>query len=486
MTYTPPDPVARPSVDVWHGVDVGDTSDPAEIREIFDRAIGTDDSLNRESLIPSGFAEWFVVAQTFIPALLYVPGAQSFRLPIRIASYAIALVGFAVWWFNRGAHRSVPHPSERWLILAVAYLGLMLFHPLTNGLLAGVAQIMLYVAIFCAVFWAPAYVERPRQLVRILAMMLICNGVNSVVGVLQVYDPDRWMPRELSFVYSSTSRMALDIATYIGPGGRRIVRPPGLFDTPGAVCGAGTVAALLGLVFALERFTWWKRLGALGLSLAGISAIYLSHVRASLVVTLGMMAVYAATLIVQGERKRLTAFAGLAGALIVVGLMGSVLLGGPSIQERFSTLVQDDPGSIYYTSRGRQLAAGFNELLDEYPFGAGLARWGMMRGYFGDPSHLDSTALWAEVQPNAWMLDGGLFLLGLYSAALLAAAFFEWRLISKLFNRQDRMWAAVVTAVNIGTLALIFTFVPFATQVGLQYWFLEGALHGAMVHRLRK
>lgn len=477
--------MARQRIEAWRDVEVGDTSDPTEIREIFDDAIGIDDSLDRESLMPTGLAEWFVVAQTLIPALLYVPGAQSFRLPIRIASYTIALAGFAAWWFKRGAHRSLPHPSERWLLLAVAYLVVMLFHPLTNGLLAGVAQVMLYVAIFCAVFWAPAYVERPQQLVRILAIMLICNGINSVVGVLQVYDPDRWMPRELSFVYSG-SRMAMDIATYIGPDGRRIVRPPGLFDTPGAVCGAGTVAALLGLVFALERFAWWKRLGALALSLAGISAIYLSHVRASLVVTIGMMVVYAATLAVQGERKRLTAFAGLAGALVVVGLLGSVALGGPSIQERFSTLLQDDPGSIYYTSRGQQLAAGFNELLDEYPFGAGLARWGMMRGYFGDPSNLDSTALWAEVQPNAWMLDGGLFLLGLYSAALLAAAFFEWRLISRLFNRQDRMWAAVVTAVNIGTLALIFTFVPFATQVGLQYWFLEGALHGAMVHRLRK
>ena len=73
------------------------------------------------------------------------------------------------------------------------------------------------------------------------------------------------------------------------------------------------------------------------------------------------------------------------------------------------------------------------------------------------------------------MLDGGIFLLGLYSAALLAATLFEWRLISSLFKREDRMWAAVVTAVNVGTLALVFTFVPFATQVGLQYWFLEGA-----------
>ena len=383
-----------------------------------------DDSLDRESLIPNGMAEWFVVAQTLIPALLYVPGAQAFRLPIRVASYTIALVGFAIWWFKRGGHRSLPHPSERWLIIAVAYLALMLFHPLTNGLLAGVAQVMLYVAIFCAVFWAPAYVERPRQLVRILAILLICNGINSIVGVLQVYDPDRWMPRELSFVYTGTNRTAMDIATYIGPDGRRIVRPPGLFDTPGAVCGAGTVAALLGLVFALERFAWWKRLAALGFALAGISAIYLSHVRASFVVTIGMMAVYSVTARRPGraeapERVRRT----VASALVAVGLVGR----GRSSAARRSRIgsrrcSQDDPGSIYYSSRGQQLVSGFSELVDEYPFGAGLARWGMMRGYFGDRSNLESTALWAEVQPNAWMLDGGVFLVGLYAAALLAAA----------------------------------------------------------------
>ena len=383
MASTPLDPVAGERIDAWRDVEVSDTAGPAEIREIFDRAIG-DQSLDHESLIPNGMAEWFVVAQTLIPALLYVPGAQTFRLPIRVASYTIALIGLAIWWFKRGGHRNISHPSERWLLLAVAYLATMMFHPQTDGLMAGAAQIMLYVAIFSAVFWAPAYVERPRQLVRILAIMLICNGINSIVGVLQVYDPDRWMPRELSFVYTGASRTAIDIATYIGPDGRRIVRPPGLFDTPGAVCGAGTVAALLGLVFALERFAWWKRLAALGFALAGISAIYLSHVRASLVVTIGMMAIYSATLASQGERKRLSAFAGLSVALVALGLMGAVFLGGTSVQDRFGTLLKDDPGTIYYSSRGQQLANGFSELVDEYPFGAGLARWGMMRTYFGD------------------------------------------------------------------------------------------------------
>jgi hypothetical protein len=473
----------EPAYGTWRAE--GGMIDPAAVAEHAGGALVTGGALDRERLWPTGFAEWFVVAQTAIPALLYLPGAQAFRLQIRIAAYGIALAGFLGWWFTHGGRRSGPHPAERWLLGAVICLSLMIFHPLTAGLTAGVAQVMLYVAIFCALYWAPAYVAQPRQLVRILAILLVCNGVNSLVGVLQVYDPDRWMPRELSFAYAARGT-ALDIATYIGPDGRRIVRPPGLFDTPGAVCGAGTVAALLGLVFALERFAWWKRGLALLFSFAGISAIYLSHVRASLVVAVGMIAVYAAVLAVQGERKRLTAFGGLAAALVVVGLMGSVVLGGTSTQERFATLLQDDPRSVYYTSRGQQLAASVGDLWSQYPLGAGLARWGMMRGYFADPSNLDATPLWAEIQPTAWMLDGGIFLVALYSAALLAAAFYEWRLVSRLFHRDDRMWAAVVMAVNVGTLALVFTFVPFATQVGLQYWFLEGALHGAMLHRLRR
>jgi hypothetical protein len=104
----------------------------------------------------------------------------------------------------------------------------------------------------------------------------------------------------------------------------------------------------------------------------------------------------------------------------------------------------------------------------------------MMRGYFGDPGNLDSSMLWAEVQPNAWILDGGWFLLTLYAMALAATARHEWLLIVSAQAHEDRLWGAAVLAANLGTLALVFSFVPFATQVGLQFWFLTGALHGAL------
>jgi hypothetical protein len=196
-----------------------------------------------------------------------------------------------------------------------------------------------------------------------------------------------------------------------------------------------------------------------------------------------MMGLYTILLFVQRQRGRATAFASLGTGLVVFGLIASSVIGGESVVARFTSLIEQDPRSLYYASRGEQLAVGFGELLDEYPLGAGLARWGMMRSYFGDPANLDSTALWAEVQPNAWMLDGGLILLALYSLALLAVALFEWRLMRSLPDSSDRRWVAVVASVNLGTLALVFSFVPFTTQVGLQFWFLEGALLGAMAYR---
>ena len=75
-----------------------------------------------------------------------------------------------------------------------------------------------------------------------------------------------------------------------------MVRPPGLFDAAGAVAGAAMVATILGLVFCLEPIAWWKRGVSLGFALAGMSALYLSHVRAAFVMTLGMMVAYLALL----------------------------------------------------------------------------------------------------------------------------------------------------------------------------------------------
>ena len=438
-----------------------------------------EESASLGSWRPSGLLEWFAIAQTAVPAMLYLPGNQQSRLAIRAASFLISIGAFWFWYLDRPGKYPVPHPANRWLTLVTMVLFLMVIHPDTSSLFAGFGHIALYFAVFSPMFWVPAFVDSRRRLIRVLAILLVCNGLNSVVGVLQVYDPATWMPKEFSL---SFSQLQLAIATYAGPNGRRIVRPPGLFDTPGAVCGAGAVAALLGLIFGVEKqFGWWKRLLALGLSFAGMAAIYLSHVRSSMIVTVGTMSAYIVMLAIQKQKQKLTGFLGLAAAMLVVALSFATFLGGESVQERFMSVFESNPKDFYYETRGQQVETAINVLLVEYPLGAGLARWGMVSNYFKVPS---AKAMYAEVQPAAWIIDGGLPLLILYGLALLSSLMWGLKMVRRLPDPTDRLWASAVVAANIGTLVLVLTFVPFMTQVGLQFWFLEGLLHGAMAYKI--
>lgn len=441
----------------------------------------------RDHWWPSGFAEWFALGLTFLPAIVYLPGSQSYRLLARVGAYGISAFAFAMWWFDRGGRKATRHSAEWFLGITTVVLALMIAHPGTPSLLAGLAQLGLYFSIFCPIFWVPAYVDTRRRLVRVLAVILLCNGLNSLVGVLQVYDPDRWMPRQLSAQYSGEmGAAALSAATYAGPNGRMIVRPPGLFDTPGAVCSAGTLAAILGLIFFLEPIAWWKRAAAIGFAVLGMAAIYLSHVRASFVVTLAMMAFYVVLMTMQRQTKRAAGFLSVGVGLAAAALSLATMLGGQGVQERFMTLFADDPRTTYYQSRGVQVEYAFTDLVERFPLGAGLARWGMASFYFGNSTGaVDEQVPFAEVQPNAWILDGGWPLLILYSLALVATVGFDLRLIRSLYDPADRLLSTIVVATNFGTLFFVFTFVPFGTAAGMQFWFLEGALHGAMAGRPR-
>ena len=98
--------------------------------------------------MPSGFVEWFAVGQTLLPALLFLPGSQAYRLPIRTGAYAVSLVAFVLWWFDRGGRQRGRHPATGWIILTMVWLALMMLHPDT-GALVGVAQMCLYFAILC-------------------------------------------------------------------------------------------------------------------------------------------------------------------------------------------------------------------------------------------------------------------------------------------------------------------------------------------------
>lgn len=428
-----------------------------------------------------GFPEFFVVSQTAIPALLYLPGTQPFRLYIRVASFAISLATL-IWWASSAGRTLRPHRAQPWILGAMAYVVLMFAHPFTSSSLAGLAQFVLYLSVIAPVFWAGTFVRTPEHLARIMALLLICNGLNALVGVLQVYDPGRWMPPEMSRIMSE-SLYGLGTVTYRGPDGRLIVRPPGLFDTPGAVAGPGMYAALLGLVFASSAIAWWKRVAALGASFAGIAAIYLSQVRVSLVVSILMFGAYFSVLMLQARKSRAVLFGGIAAGIVVATFSFALMLGGESIAERTFTLFAQDPVALYAGSRGGQLSYTFGEILQKYPMGAGLGRWGMIAVYFGGASAPDVEPLWVEIQVAGWAIDGGIVLLFLSVGALVVTLASEMQIARLDGDARVRACAAVVVAANLGTAALIFTFTPFVTQIGVQFWFLAGALHGIVAAR---
>ncbi len=425
--------------------------------------------------IPWGFAEWFIISQTALPALLILPGTQAFRLPIRASAFLLPLAAFVKWILDPVAS-SRPSHAQSWVFAILGLLTVMLFHPSTPTLEGGFAHIAMYFAVMTPLFWAPSYVKTPEHLARLLWILLMCCGANALVGVLQVYDPGRWMPAEFSRV-TMANVMALGPLSYVGPNGQIIVRPPGIFDTPGAVAGPAAYATLLGVVFAVSAIPAWKRLVSLVFAGAGLASIYLSQVRISLVTSVGMMIVYAIVATRQGRAGRAAQFTILAGGLIVGAFMVALTLGGQSVLDRFMTLLATDPVSVYQTARGTQLQVTFGDLFVNHPLGSGLGRWGMVANYFG--TFTSSTgAIWAEIQLTGWMIDGGILMLALYAGALVVVAAAEYRVaIMTRFPRLAQC-GVVVLAANLGTAALIFSFTPFVTQVGIQYWFLAGALHG--------
>jgi hypothetical protein len=154
-----------------------------------------------------------------------------------------------------------------------------------------------------------------------------------------------------------------------------------------------------------------------------------------------------------------------------------VALGGQAISERFMTLFASDPLSVYRAARGQHLDMAFGDLLVDHPFGAGVGRWGMAASYFGTFTELNPP-IWAEIQLAGWMIDGGILMVVLYGGALVVTALAEWRVAMLSNHPRLATCGAVILAANLGTAAMIFSFTPFVAQMGIQYWFLAGALHG--------
>ena len=107
-----------------------------------------------------GWLEWFVLAQTVLPALCSCPGSRRSARRSRVAAYVVApLAWVLVAWRGRAAGRGRSFPARPWLVFCTAWLVLSILHPNTYSLLAAAAQAALYIAVFSPAFWAPAALD---------------------------------------------------------------------------------------------------------------------------------------------------------------------------------------------------------------------------------------------------------------------------------------------------------------------------------------
>lgn len=428
---------------------------------------------------PWGLPEWVAIAQVLGPALLFLPGTQRFRVILRTGVFFLGLLGIVACM--RRPRTTSRHPSWTLLAIAAAYMMVMVLHPTTNSLMAGLAQVAMHLAVAAPIFWAPRYfLGDYRRLARLLTILWVLNGASVVVGILQVRDPGRWMPAEFSSVVGK-GKIGLAMYSYRAGDGKMALRPPGLGDAPGAACGAGVFVATVGLAYLGLPVSGFRKLLGLAGGIAGVTVIFLTHVRSALVVLVGSAVVYLVILVLQ---RRIGTALMLAGSMVVGGV-GSLRyassIGGQSTLDRFATLLEDDPMTVYKRSARLDMVAGtFDAILLEYPLGAGLGRWGMTRQYFGNPSNLDSPSIWAEVQFPAWALDGGVVLLSLYLVALVVAVGRLLLLCLRHHSDLLRRWGAVILMLSAGPIALMFSYTPFNSQMGMQFWLLIGAIEGVL------
>ncbi len=424
-----------------------------------------------------GLPEWFAFAQVAGPALLYLPGTQVFRVPLRMGVFGLSLLG--LFWCLRARGRAKVHPAWIMLVMCAGYMAIMLIHPATNTLMAGLAQIGMHVAIIAPLFWAPRYfLGDYDRLARVLTILWLLNGASVLVGIMQVRDPDRWMPSEYTSVMS-TNRQNVSMYKYRAADGTMAIRPPGLGDTPGASSSAGMFVAVMALAYLGISDSKVRKFFAIVLGMAGVLVIFLTHVRSALVVVLGAGVAYSLILVGQGHLK--TVLRLLAGAVLcgVCAVAYAESIGGKDTMARFMTLIEDDPLTVYEKSaRMGMVTNAFDTLLVENPLGAGLGRWGMMRTYFGSEWNMDSPSIWVEVQFAAWIVDGGIVLLSLYMIAITVTMFGVAKAALRGRTERLRRWAAVIAMLSVPTIALLFSYTPFYSQVGMQFWLLIGAFHG--------
>lgn len=429
-----------------------------------------------ETASPWGVVEVFILIQFLWGALLFLPRAQSFRMLIRVLPF---FSSFALFAFYYGSRRRYRMPAAgKFVVLSLLLLVINLAHPDTH-LLAGVAQVGFQFCIVAPVFWAGQAVKSPGYLNRLLLIIFIANSINSLVGLLQIYYPQYFMPPEFSALAQTLKHDILDSMTYEGAAGQKIIRPPGLSDIPGGAAVAGMTTAIMGVALSMRR-EWATRARAFCLAMAGVGMVvlYMTQVRALFLMMLVAVGALCAVVVRRGQRLEALWVALVSLGLVVGAFLWAVSVGGQSVADRFFSITDEGLLNSFQSNRGFFVQRTLDTLLYEYPLGAGLGRWGMMAFYFGDGGSVELPPLHAEIQMTGWLYDGGVLMWLFYGGALASALLYCYRRAVHAVDRETLYAARIVFCFALIIAGVSFAGPAFNTQLGIQFWFLTAALHG--------
>jgi len=418
----------------------------------------------------------FACAQLFCSLALLVPPLDNLRIAWRMGSFGSSL---AMLYFlpRRGTY----HPAALPALAAMLIVALSLLHPTTNTPLAGLAQVMLYAAIFAPLFWVSGVPVTYTSVRRVMLLLWGFGLLSATVGVIQTYFPGTLEMPISSSIRAQGEWYVEDLKIELA-NGIRVFRPMGLTDAPGGAAEGATAAILFSLALLVtDRRTWMKALCVFGVCI-GMFCLYLCQVRVMLISTLICSITFATLLLLRGQTRQFLQITTLLAGGVVLGFAWAVAIGGDAVTARIESLFADKPSEVYYQNRGRFLDQTVNELLPQYPLGAGLARWGMMNFYFGNNSNPDTKMIWAEIMWTGWLLDGGVPLVIAYFAAIATAIYISARCALDRSVGQISMLGAIVCAYNIGVLATTFNSCPFIGSGGTEFWLLNAALYAAYRH----
>ncbi len=464
-----------------------------------------------------GWPEFFIILQYVSTGLLFIPGTQPFRSIIRALPYLISgflLLYYLFHWQRQRAMKwkmdtsalakkmdeisLIPSKQNRfsinkakfpflgmqgWLLgsLMVLLLGL-LFHP-NSHFQGGLGQIFFQIMIVAPAFWAVLVVQNRQHLIRLLTLTFATNLVSAVLGILQVYYPEVFSPPALTTVDPEIR----DRLTYTGPGGRQILRPCGLSDTPGYASYSGLFCGFLGLAMAFgPRLSFFSRIFFIIGAGIGPVVLLLTQVRSLFIVLVLITILFAITICAQRRFLQFQLISGIGVFLFATAVIWAVNTGGESISNRFSFLWGEQDYKDLANQRGRFYSWTFDEHLREYPLGAGVGRWGVMAESFNnDYTNIKSSKLHAEIQLTGWLYDGGYLMWIIYPMAILFALIPILRMSFTSVKDERTFWYAIVLALNLSVIIQAYSQPTFNTQFGIIFWFFSGAVIG-LHSRLKK